>query len=189
MDKELQSVLIKIAKALNAPDILWSVGASLLLEQYSLVDNPTDIDITASINDIRFIDNKLSALGEKQKENESELYSTDYFYEYIIDGINVDVMAGLKINLREGIYEYKFDKESVPHSFKIDNTQIPFSTLEEWYILYQLMPAKKGKVTVIESYFKINGIQYPGLLHRMADSPSLPEQIKSKISALIANSI
>lgn len=167
MDKNLEKVLTNIGKALNNSDILWSVGASLLLNRYGLADNPTDIDITVSVSDINKIDLILSAMGQKQPESTSDIYLTDFFYEYVIDGINVDVMAGLKIRSGSAVFTYKFDEESVPHSFIINNVNIPFSSLEEWSILYKLMPQREAKVKLINSYLDKNGIQYPHLLNRM----------------------
>lgn len=174
MDKKLENVLTKISKALNNSDILWSVGASLLLNRYGLADNPTDIDITVSVSDIHKIDKILSSMGQKQPESTSDIYLTDYFYEYVIDGINVDVMAGLKIRSGNSVFTYKFDKESVPHSFEIDNVKIPFSTLEEWSVLYSLMPQREAKVRLINSYFDKYGIQYPHLLERITNQIQSP---------------
>lgn len=174
MDKKLEKVLIQISKALNNSDILWSVGASLLLNRYGLVDNPTDIDITTLASDIHQIDKILSSIGQKQAESTSDIYLTDYFYEYVIDGVNVDVMAGLKIRSGNSVFTYDFDKESVPHCFEINNVKIPFSTLEEWSILYQLMPQREAKVKLINGYFNKYGIQYPHLLERMTNQIQLP---------------
>ncbi|GAB6010927.1 nucleotidyltransferase family protein [Viscerimonas tarda] len=167
MNKEIEPVLSKIAQALNASHVLWGVGASLLLHQYGLVEDPTDIDILVSVDDISTVDKLLSSLGEKQPETPSDIYATDYFYEYIINGINVDVIAGLKIKQNKAVFEYTFDKESAPHTFFIGGVPVPFSTLEDWYILYRLMPGKESKSELIAGYFREHGVRYPVLMERM----------------------
>lgn len=179
--EKIEGVLIKITEALNSTDILWGVGASMLLYQYKLVDNPSDIDITVSISDIKEVDRILSSMGEKLSESKSDIYLTEYFYEYIIDGVNIDVMAGFKINLTNSVFEYPFDKNSVPHHLKVGNTPIPFSSLEDWFVLYQLMPKREYKVNLIDEYFKNKGIEYPVLLERIVQIPNLPEKVKKKI--------
>ncbi|NDW19711.1 hypothetical protein D0T53_12430 [Dysgonomonas sp. 216] len=169
MTKSLQFTLVEIAKALNTSEILWSVGASVLLYKYGLTSTPKDIDISVSVQDISIADKILSSMGEKMKEKKSEIYLTEYFYEYIINGINVDLMAGFKIKTKVGVFEYQYDKLSVPHLFEIDGILTPFSTLEEWYVLYQLMPDKEAKVRAIKEYFNQKGIQYPELLKRIQE--------------------
>jgi len=183
---EIESVLIKIAEAFSSSDILWGVGASVLLYEYKLIDNPSDIDIVVSVSDIEKADFILSSLGEKLPEVKSEVYSTEYFYEYIIDEIEVDIIAGFRINLPDSVFKYSFDSASVPHHFKIRSTPIPFSTLEEWFVLYQLMSGREHKVSLIESYFKHNGIKYPSLLQRMAENVTLPIVAKEKLQKIIA---
>jgi hypothetical protein len=168
VDAKIEQALIRIAHDLNASNILWGVGASLLLQQYGLTDTCKDIDLLVSVADIQTADHILSAMGEKQTEKPSGIYATDYFYEYIIDGVNIDVMAGLKIKTGKTVFEYTFDKDSVPHSFPVGGVPVPFCTLEEWYTLYQLMPGKTHKALLIASYFHRYGVQYPELLERMS---------------------
>ena len=180
MNRETETVLTKIAQALNASHVLWGVGASLLLYQYKLVESPSDIDLIVSTTDTKTVDRILSALGAKQEETPSDIYATEYFYEYIIDGISIDVMAGLKINLNHSVFEYIFDKESIPNKICIQNQLVPFSTLEDWYVLYQLMPGKEFKADLIANYFHQHGIQHPSLLERITETSTLPANIKEK---------
>jgi hypothetical protein len=167
VNAKIDRVLIRIAQALNAANILWGVGASLLLRQYGLTDSCKDIDLLVSVADMQKANNILSSMGKKQPEKPSNIYATDYFYEYIIDDVNIDAMAGLKIKTGESLFEYKFDQESVPHTFLIDGIAVPFSTLEEWHTLYQLMPDKQHKAAQITAYFDQHDLQYPHLAERM----------------------
>lgn len=185
MKQSIEPVLGKIAKALNSSDILWGVGASLLLNQYGLGTDPGDIDIIVSVSDINKVDEIMSSLGQKQTVGTSDIYRTEYFFEYLVDGVHVDIMAGFKVNLSNSVFEYKFDKSSVPNKFWFGSVSVPFSTLEEWYVLYQVIPGKDYKADIIADYFYKNGIQYPSLLKKMADNPTLPSNIKENISRLV----
>lgn len=186
MNSNQQQVLVDIAKALNSEGIVWGVGASMLLFQYGLADNPADIDIVVASGDIGKADRLLSPLGTSKKQKEkSDIYLTDFFYEYVIDLVEADVMAGFKIRLTESVFEYKFDKESVPHFFKIGGIDIPFMTLEEWYVLYQLMPNREYKVSLLEDYFEKRGIEYPYLLKRTLQDNTLPAIVRNKIIKLL----
>jgi hypothetical protein len=177
-----------IGEKLNNAGILWAVGASIVLNHYGLVDKPNDIDILVDINDIKRADEIINELGSKKplEKGESALYSTKYFYEYIVNGIDVDIMAGFAINFNEGTYEYSFDKEAVTNAKKTNGVEIPLTSLEDWYVLYQLMPNREKKVSIIEEYLLVNGIKEPHLINR-ALSKELPNNIRERIELLISS--
>lgn len=177
----IESVLVKIAEAFNSSNLLWGVGASVLLHKYNLIESPSDIDIITSTSDIEKADRILSSFGERLPEKTTEIYSTEYFYEYLIEGVNIDLMAGLKINTNESVFSYIFDSESIPHHFKIKGVSIPFSALEDWFVLYQLIPGREQKVSLISNYFKVVGVEYPALLYRMMDNNTLPNSIQEEL--------
>ncbi len=181
MDSNRQT-LVKIAKILNDAGIAWGVGASMLLAQYGLADNPADIDIIVALDDIDEVDALLSSLGSSKKQKEkSEVYRTDFFYEYIIDSVEIDAMSGFKIKLPGCVFEYKFNRESIPRSFMIEGIQVPFMSLEEWYVLYQLMPGREYKAGLLEKHFDKSGIEYPYLLEHFLEDTSLPPVVKKRI--------
>lgn len=187
MDKQLENTLIKVSEALNKSGILWSIGASLLLNQYGLADKPSDIDILVSCHDVDKADNILSAMGKEEiSVKNGDVYGTKHFYEYVIERINVDVMADLTIKYENRIVSYIFDKKSVPHNFCIRNTYIPFSTLEDWFVLYHLMPGKAAKSELIYNYLIKSGVKFPDLLQRWKDNQELSEAIKQKINHILS---
>lgn len=185
MNPDQEKVLAKIAERLNSEGITWGIGASMLLSQYGLVDSPADIDIMVATDDIDATDRLLSSLGSKKEKEKSDLYLTDFFYEYLIDSVETDVMAGFKIKLQESVFKYKFTQESVPHFFEISGIKVPFMTLEEWYVLYQLMPNREYKVNLLEEYFNNHGVRYSYLLECFIHNESLPENVKKRITDLI----
>ncbi len=162
----LFEVLNILADKLNKENVTWGIGASVMLHHYGLVAMPNDIDILVEEKDIEKVDSIIKEMGEKKPLNPMKTYSTKYFYEYEVQGVDIDVMAGFIINHEEGNYEYTFHKDSLiferlnhtnndpsgEHS--LDNITLPFTTLEDWYVLYQLIPGREKKVQLIEDYLK-----------------------------------
>ncbi|MFV3010869.1 hypothetical protein ACLD43_02215 [Clostridium botulinum] len=175
-----------IGEKLNSLNIIWGVGASILLNQFGLIEKPNDIDIFVDIKDIEKTDEVLKSIGKKKKWEKNATYSTKYFYEYIIDGFDVDVMAGFEVNHINGVFEYIFDHNSISESKTINGVNIPFTSLEDWYVIYQLIPNREAKVKIIESYLLLNGIKNLFLLER-ALKGSLPTEVKEKIKKILSS--
>ncbi|WP_105616363.1 nucleotidyltransferase family protein [Vallitalea okinawensis] len=178
------STLSNIGRELNENGILWGVGASVLLNHYGLIEKPNDIDILINLDDIQEADMTLRSLGEKRIFEKTSTYSTEYFYEYIINDIDIDVMAGLSINHEKGIYRHVFDCQSIVKTAKINDIDIPLTSLEDWYVIYQLIPNRKAKVKMIENYLHSNGVQKPELLKR-ALKGNLPNNIRFNIKKML----
>ncbi|MDH6354623.1 hypothetical protein M2132_000951 [Dysgonomonas sp. PH5-45] len=186
--KYSNSILAQFGSQLNSAGLLWGVGASAMLYQYGLADCPNDIDIIVAENDVKKADSILSAMGQKQEREESGIYATKYFYEYKLPSMDVDVMSGFRLNLPLGVYSYIFDEHSTPTIFNIDGTDIPFTTLEDWYVLYQLMPGKNQKALIVENYLREKGIRHPFLLKRMINQKTLSENVIERIKSLVEDS-
>lgn len=174
-----------IGKTLNEYNILWGVGASVLLNQYGIIDKPNDIDILVATKDIEKADEILKSMGEKQLWEKSGTYSTKYFYEYIINGFDIDVLSGMRINHDSGVFEYIFDINSISEIKKINGVDIPLTSLEDWYVIYQVIPNREAKVKLIEDYILLNGIKKPMLLERSLKC-NLPIGVKEKIERLLS---
>ncbi|MBZ9633887.1 nucleotidyltransferase family protein [Clostridium sp. FP1] len=173
-----------IGEKLNENGVVWAVGASILLHHYGLIDNPNDIDILVDLNDIEKADKILKSIGEKKVREKSDTYSTKYFYEYVVHGVDIDLMAGLSINYKNGIYEYLFNHTSISEYKKINGVNIPLSSLEDWYVIYQLIPSREVKVKMIEDYLLLYEIKKPTLLER-ALRGDLPSEVRDKIQGIL----
>ncbi|WP_297438176.1 hypothetical protein [uncultured Clostridium sp.] len=181
------NTLSYIGQIFNDSNIVWGVGASILLNQFGLADSPNDIDIHVHIKDIHKVDEILKSIGTKKKQEKTDSYSTKYFYEYIVNGIDIDVMARLAINHINGVFEYIFDENSISQFISIDKISIPFTSLEDWFVLYQLIPNRDAKVKIIEDYLLLNGIKKLFLLERSLVG-NLPLTIIERIYNLKLNS-
>jgi hypothetical protein len=180
----LFQTLSYIGEKLNEENILWGVDASILLSHYNLVNSPNDIDILVALKDIHKADEILKSLGNKKTREANDSYSTEYFNEYVINGIDVDVMSGLTLNHEEGKYEQIFDEASIVDEMLVNDVKIPLTSLEDWYIIYQLIPGREYKVSLIENYLLQKGISNPILLQR-ALKCTLPSMVKERSENLI----
>lgn len=178
------ATLSYLAEKLNDERVVWGVGASILLNHYGLIEKPNDIDILVELKDIEKVDIMLKSIGEKKVREKTDRYSTEYFYEYIVNGFDVDVMAGLSINHDSGIFKYIFDQSSITENQKYNGVNIPLTSLEDWYVIYQLIPDREVKVKKIENYLSLNGVKNPSLLER-ALRGDLPKRVRDKIEGVL----
>jgi hypothetical protein len=183
----LFDTLVTIARVLNEAGVHWAVGASVLLYDHGLVDAPHDIDIMTSEADVDTVVSILDKLGRASlADPDRSLYSTSRFLEYLVDGTDVDVMAGLAIKHASGTYVFPFDDSSATRRKKVEGVTIPFTSLEDWYVLYQLMPGREAKVKLIEDRLRGNGTTDTALLER-ALSRELPPDVRRRIKRLTSS--
>lgn len=152
MGNRLRDVLKRVAKLLNDRGITWAVGASVMLNHYGLVEEPGDIDIMVSMEDIHRLDFILSELGERVVGIPDETYKTKYFCEYMIDGIEVDVMAGLCVHRGGRDHSFPFNRDSIGEWMEVDGVEVPLAKLEEWYEIYKVLPGRERKAEAIGKY-------------------------------------
>lgn len=154
MNNQMKQVLIKIAKKLNQEKIVWAVGASLMLHHFGLYEGPNDIDIFVEIKDANKAKKIFDEFGKPKEIKPHRVYTSNYFYKYDIDNISIDVIAGYQINHTDGVYRYNFDKTAIGKVSKIEETEIPYCSLEDWQVMYRLMPGGEQKAKLIENYLK-----------------------------------
>ncbi|MDL2319094.1 nucleotidyltransferase family protein [Eubacteriales bacterium OttesenSCG-928-A19] len=177
----LEACLLRIARLLNAEGIGWALGASMRLYYAGIVDCPRDLDLLVTRQDAEAADAALRRVGERLPEKETAAYDTERFHEYDVDGVEVDLMAGLVIRHGAGHYAYPFDPAlCTPHW--LSGERIPLSPLEDWYVLYQLMEGRQARVEAIGVYLRTHGARPDVLRARLKDP--LPKNIKASLKAL-----
>ncbi|WP_228409469.1 nucleotidyltransferase domain-containing protein [Radiobacillus deserti] len=174
-----------IANRLSDRNITWGVGGSLLLSFYKIIDKPNDIDILVDEANAAKINEIMSSIGKPKEALSSNPFRTIYFSKYSINDIDIDVMGGLAIQHDEGIYKISFQQESIVAHKKINGVDIPLCSLEDWYILYWLIPNKQEKALLIEKYLEVNGVTYPQLLIEALRQP-LPLEVKERVEKLLS---
>lgn len=145
------SVLQTVAHALNEQHINWSVGASLLLYFHNLTTVYHDIDIMTTVEDAEKVKDILEKLGAvKEDTKSSSTYRTQYFYEFNLEGAEIDVMAGMVIVDHGTAYDCSMKTDQIEGSAVLNGEKIPLYSLSEWRRFYALM-GRKNKVEMIDN--------------------------------------
>nr|WP_307775942.1 hypothetical protein [uncultured Cetobacterium sp.] len=152
MDQSLEKLLKKIALFLNAKKVSWAVGGSTMLNYYNISQTINNLDIVTTIEDIDSIHSTLSSMGTTKQRTPNSNFKTKYFFEYTIDGINVNLMSGLCVMLGDTEHHFPFNKESVGDIMYLDTVPIPLAKLGDWYNIYKLLPNRDHKVEAIKKY-------------------------------------
>jgi len=170
----LQEALDYIVKALQQEQIRFGIGGSLLLAHHGLPVTPRDIDLVFALEDVERAIQVLSEMGTVVEQLETSLYATQVFQEFIIKGIDIDLMSGLQIRHDEGIFVYPFAEQT------INETGLPFMELVDWYVIYQLIPGREQKVAMIEHCLADQEVDRERLeqLRRL----NLPQTVKKRIN-------
>jgi DNA-3-methyladenine glycosylase I len=159
--------LSHVGKALKKAGILFGVGGSAMLYRNGLVEDFNDIDLIVALEDAIKADEVLLSLGTRGGERSSGVFETKVFRSYEVDSVGVDMMAGLAMRHNEGVYRYDFREDSVCDTWPVYGTMLPFCALEDWCVLYHLMPGKENKAERIKAHFGEHGVGHPALLSRM----------------------
>lgn len=109
------------------------------------------MDIMVIEDDIEHVKEILSDMGNIQLYIPDEKYKTKVFLEYVIDGIDVDVMAGFAIKHNEVIYDCSLTKDQIIEYIDYQGEQIPLQSVNLWCRYYELMGRDK-KVKMIKDY-------------------------------------
>ncbi len=184
LDKQ-QTALLKIAKLFNDHNIKWALGGSLMLYYFKLVDYANDIDILIAESDIDFSLKVIKTIAKPLPVAQSDEYLTKCFKSFTIDDVNIDIMAGFKIKHSQGVYEFPFNKTTICQTMVKNDTVIPLSYIEDWYIAYLLMSNRTAKINLIETHFNKRGIKYPQLLTE-ALKQKLPANVESRVKKMLA---
>ncbi|WP_349409445.1 hypothetical protein [Pseudalkalibacillus sp. SCS-8] len=177
-------VLFEIAEQFNALGIRWGVGGSNVLAHHGIIDSPRDLDLIVHLYDAKPALERLEQYGTRTRAETSYPFRTKVFQTYIKDDTSIDFMSGFAIEHDQGIYTFLLDEHATMESVRKDGRVIPYTSLEDWYVLYQLIPNKGRKADLIESYWLTNGIDQPELLSRAANQP-LPSEVRSRINRFI----
>ena len=149
LNKKIE-LLKKIALRFNDANITWALGASMLLYFKNITIEFHDIDLMIANEDVESVQKILSKMGEIQPPNPNSKYKTKSFMEFIIDSIDVDVMAGFSIVSDGKVHDCSLHKEQIVEWMTLENTKIPLQSPILWCEYYRLM-GRKEKVDVIES--------------------------------------
>lgn len=144
-------LLQKIAHRLNEAHVQWALGASMLLYFKSITSEFHDIDLMVADHDAECVRTILSEMGESCPSDltPNPMYRTKTFMEFLIDSVEVDVMAGFAIVKDGKVYDCALRKEQIVEKMLLGTEVIPLQTPLLWCKYYRLM-GRAEKAEMIE---------------------------------------
>ena len=151
------ATLARVARALNAAGVRWAVGSSLMLFLRGATARFADVDLVIDRRDAQRAHAALCGAlacrdAEPQLASKARLFCSTSFHRYIDGEVEVETMAGLHI--REGGGEYLYAFRGPADAVDVEGERVPLCALEDWYVLYQLMPGREARVREIEAFWQ-----------------------------------
>lgn len=172
MNEKKKSALLKVARRLNEEGVFWGVGASFALYMHGLVGKFHDFDLMVRRADIHAARRVFDSLGTGRRTPPDDVYRTEIFLEYDIDGTEFDVMCNLAVRTDGREYVYRFEDCPLEHR-EIDHVDIPLMPLEDWYAIYRILPGREAKAQLLLRHLQENGCAHPERLQAfLADLPA-----------------
>ncbi len=143
-------VLAQIANRLNAAEIQWALGASAMLYLNGVADRFDDLDIMVQTDQALRAKDILKSMGAMKAANPAAQYGMKYFFEFVIGGVDVDLMGGFTI--REGEIEHDCSLKSfqIAETREICGEKVPLQALSVWREYYEWM-GRRAKVEMIDA--------------------------------------
>lgn len=157
--KQKLEVLVKIARLLNENNITWAIGGSLMLYFKGIIDDFHDIDIMVIEEDVQKLRELLLKIGNLTPANPNDKYKTKCFLEFIVNGAEIDVMAGFSIVNNGKEYDCSLKSDQIYEIYVIDGVSIPMQSPVLWLKYYSLI-GRQDKVELINRYYEKNIIAY-----------------------------
>ena len=127
------TVLARIAGAFRQAEVTWALGASGLLYFH-------DLDLMVLLPDAGRAQEVLACLGTPlpPRENAS-IYRTAVFREYTVDGVDVDLMAGMAIERDGTLHDCSLRREDIAGTVTVLGEAVPLHAPACWRRYYALM--------------------------------------------------
>ena len=185
-NEEKLAVLGKAARALNAANVTWAVGASALLYLEGLAEEFNDFDLLITSPDMGLARDALEKAGAKAMPSAapSATYATAQFAEFALDNVDFDLLCDFAIRRKDAVYRYPFDQSRVARIVTVSGEPTPLAPLADWYVLYLLMPGRAKRANLVGRYLRANprGDTRPCLSRWLSDR--LPGEVRECVMSL-----
>ena len=157
--EEKINLLKRIAHRFKEEQIEWALGGSMMLYFKKIVPFFDDIDLMIFCSDVDRVRSILLVMGELKPENPKAKYQTKSFMEFIIEGIDVDVMAGFAIVYEGNVVDCSLEKEQIVEMLPLGTESIPLQSPLLWREYYRLMK-RPNKVEMIDKALGYKSIYF-----------------------------
>lgn len=121
----------------------------MMLYLKNIAPNFHDIDLLIADSDIERVKGILNEMGKMQPPNPNSMYRTKAFMEFVIDSVDVDVMAGFSIVSDGVLYDCSLNEDQIVEWMPLGSERIPLQSPLLWCKYYKLM-GRNEKAAMIE---------------------------------------
>ena len=145
------AVLARAGRALNASRAVWALGASALLYLHGVTEDFHDLDLLIDPDTVGVGAAALLAEGAERRgaPAPSAAFCTERFEPLRLAGVDIDLLCNFTIRRKEALYRYDFHSGRIEGTALVQRVRIPLCPLADWFVLYQLMPARAKNARLI----------------------------------------
>ena len=122
---EKLKVLLRIARLFSEARVTWAVGGSALLYLRSIADTFHDLDLMILEEDARTVTEILLQMGTQTPSLPKAAFVSKSFQEFMIDGVEVDVIAGFGI-VKDGVlHDCSLHADEITDGIILEGERIP----------------------------------------------------------------
>lgn len=149
-------LLKKIALQFEKAHITWALGGSMMLYFKGIVPVFQDIDLMVADTDAQTAQSILCSMGQMQPQNPNPKFRSKAFMEFVIDAVDVDVIAGFAIVNGDSVVDCSLQKEQIVERMPLGEACIPLQSPALWCRYYRLMD-RTEKAQMIEQALSASG--------------------------------
>lgn len=149
-------LLKKIALQFEKADITWALGGSMMLYFKGIVPVFQDIDLMVADADAQTVQSILCSMGQMQPQTPNPKFRSKAFMEFVIDSVDVDVIAGFAIVSGDSVVDCSLQKEQIAERMPLGEACIPLQSPALWCRYYRLMD-RNEKAQMIEQALSDSG--------------------------------
>lgn len=142
-------LLKKIALQFEKAHITWALGGSMMLYFKGIVPVFQDIDLMVADTDAQTAQSILCSMGQMQPQPPNPKFRSKAFMEFVIDSVDVDVIAGFAIVSGDSVVDCSLQKEQIAERMPLGEACIPLQSPALWCRYYRLMD-RNEKAQMIE---------------------------------------
>jgi len=112
----------------------WGIGGSLLLHHLKLVTDPQDLDIVTTLEDFPELQTRLLSILGPASQIDHPTYASTHFSRFTSPhGVNLDVMADIRVRTTTGLKSWEFDPRTV-----VKTNGLPWMHPRDWLNVYEM---------------------------------------------------
>lgn len=149
-------LLKKIALQFEKAHITWALGGSMMLYFKGIVPVFQDIDLMVADADAQTAQSILCSMGQMQPQTPNPKFRSKAFMEFVINSVDVDVIAGFAIVSGDSVVDCSLQKEQIVERMPLGEACIPLQSPALWCRYYRLMD-RNEKAQMIEQALSDSG--------------------------------